>query len=84
MMTKLVFNRESLTSLMKSHIVDVTFVKRDGTHRHMTCTLMSNFLPEPDPTYVPRVNDEVLPVWDIDMGEWRSFRLRSILEVDIR
>jgi predicted DNA-binding transcriptional regulator YafY len=26
-------------------------------------------------------NDEVLPVWDVDIGAWRSFRLDTITNV---
>ena len=28
-----------------------------------------------------KINEEVLPVWDVDIGAWRSFRIDSIKDI---
>lgn len=63
--------------------VEVKFTKTDGTERVMNCTLKEGFItPSEKKTEKPKkVNENVLPVFDIDKKEWRSFRLDSILSI---
>lgn len=70
-------------------IAKVVFNKSDGTVRMMNCTLMADYLPmvisEEQVAHVPRKqNDDVLAVWDLDNSAWRSFRLDSIIEVQLQ
>ena len=75
-------SRDQLKSRLKDVVATVTFAKKDGTLRQMRCTLKENNLPIFDETKLTRKeNDEVLPVWDIDNGGWRSFRMDSIKSV---
>jgi hypothetical protein len=46
----------------------------------MHCTLHETFIPETSVNN-KKNNDEVLPVWDVDIGAWRSFRLDTITNV---
>ena len=46
----------------------------------MHCTLNETFVPETSANN-KKNNDEVLPVWDVDIGAWRSFRLDTITNV---
>ncbi len=63
----------------------VTFKKKDGTERVMTCTLQEGVVVPHEKTTdrVKEINDEVCAVWDIDKGAWRSFRYDSITNIRI-
>lgn len=75
--------REEVKAGLQSAIATIVFEKADGTLRQMRCTLMSEHLPEykePSPV-MKRQNDDVLPVWDLEAGGWRSFRIDSIKSI---
>jgi proteasome lid subunit RPN8/RPN11 len=80
------FIREEVKAGLQSAIATVVFEKVDGTMRQMRCTLMSEHLPEhkeTSPVMKRQMaeNDEVLAVWDLDAGGWRSFRMDSIKSI---
>lgn len=76
----------SLTSLLGSNAVKVTFTKVDGTVREMWCTRDPSLIPETfEKSEVERkVNESVLSVWDMEKEGWRSFRKDSIISFDPR
>ena len=61
----------------------VTFMKADKSMRDMRATLNEMSIPTPEhitDDQKKRVyTDEVLRVWDIDKGAWRSFRVDSVV-----
>lgn len=75
--------RDWLKGLLSNSVVTVTFTKTDGTERVMKCTLKQEEIiaseKKTDRTKV--VNEEVINVWDVEKGGWRSFRLDSITQV---
>lgn len=72
--------RAWLQGLLKDGPAVITFVKSNGEERKMRCTLAEDVVPqyEKKTEKVKTKNDDVLPVWDLDKQEWRSFRLDSI------
>jgi hypothetical protein len=69
-----------LTTLLRENVVNVVFVKNDGTERVMNCTLKPDLLPErTEFTSTRKSNPDVMSVWDLDNAGWRSFRLDSII-----
>ena len=74
--------RETLIKNLKTNVMQITFDKICGEERVMHCTLHETVIPE---TSVDnkKINNEVLPVWDIDIGAWRSFRLDSVKDVKV-
>ena len=72
--------REALIKNLQKNVMQITFNKVSGEERVMHCTLHETFIPETS-TNNKKNNDEVLPVWDIDIGAWRSFRLDSVTNV---
>lgn len=75
-------SRDQLKSRLKEVIATITFEKKDGTLRQMKCTLKADCLPTFDENKKNRAeNPDVLPVWDIEKGEWRSFRIDTIKSV---
>lgn len=78
--------RAWLVGLLRNNQVDITFTKADGTERVMKCTLQEDVVVphEKKTERVKDTNDDVLPVWDVDKGAWRSFRLDSIKQIDFK
>lgn len=77
-------NRGEIVDLLSKNVANVIFEKKDGTIRDMRCTLIANEIPEDkQPKYDSdrKVNLDVLAVFDIVLGEWRSFRVDSVKEI---
>lgn len=63
----------------------VTFTKKDGTSRVMTCTTNSALIPATDTpagTSTRAQNPNVIPVYDLETGAWRSFRWDSVTSAE--
>lgn len=79
-------NRNTLLQILSKGKCKVTFNKVDNTVRTMTCTLKSDLLPGKYDSYPEKIqtsteNVEVMPVWDIEKGDWRSFKISKIISV---
>jgi hypothetical protein len=71
---------------LKQGSVTVIFTKKDGTERVMTCTTDPTFIMFKDPTILEskgdrKVNENVMPVFDLEANTWKSFRWDSIKTV---
>ena len=76
---------------LKSHLrmgpVTVTFTKKDGTERVMKCTTDTTLIMFKDPTILEskestrKVNEDIMPVYDLENSAWKSFRWDSIKQV---
>lgn len=81
-------DKYELKQQLQGGIATVVFTKADGTERKMRCTLLAEYLPAPEGPMLltestRKENDQVLSVWDIENGGWRSFRLDSIKSVSV-
>ena len=78
---------------LKGHLragpVTVTFTKKDGTERKMKCTTDTTLIMFKDPTVVEsksttrKVNEDIMPVFDLENAAWKSFRWDSVKQVSI-
>lgn len=84
-------SREVLAHCLALGPVSVTFTKLDGTERVMNCTQALHLVPEdklPTPktatllTEVPVVADQ-MRVFDLEVGDWRSFRFSTVKAVNL-
>jgi hypothetical protein len=76
---------------LKSHLaygpVTVIFTKKDGTERVMECTTSPTLVPvellveSAEPKREKKVNEDVMPVYDLESKHWKSFRWDSIKQV---
>lgn len=76
---------------LKSHLAygptTVVFTKKDGTERVMNCTTNPELVPaveiveSAEPKKEKKVNEDVMPVYDLEAKSWKSFRWDSIKEV---
>ena len=74
--------RDTLIKNLQKKSMRITFTKVNGEERVMDCTLQENIVPPTKYTDRKR-NEEVLPVFDINKGEWRSFRIESITNIEV-
>ena len=72
-----------LKDKLRENILNVQFVKKDGTERKMRCTLKADLLPAQtdieEAVQKKTPNPDVLAVWDLEKEAWRSFRYDSII-----
>ena len=73
-----------LLTLLRERDVNITFTKKDGSERKMSCTLSELKIPsEKMPKSTEKTkNNEVVPVFDIENNGWRSFRWDSIKRIE--
>ena len=74
--------RDILIKNLQKKAMRITFTKINGDERIMDCTLQEHIIPPTDEKN-RKENEEVLPVFDINKGEWRSFRLDSVTNIEI-
>ena len=75
--------RKWLIGVLKEGEVNLKFEKKDGTVRDMKATLKSDMVVEYEKKTDKEkvINEEILPVFDLEKQEWRSFRLDSLKEI---
>lgn len=73
---------------LQSKILEVTFTKKNGEQRVMTCTLMTSAIPleaRPKPLVegeTPKPNNpDNQSVWDIKAEGWRSFIWANVISI---
>jgi hypothetical protein len=62
-------------------VCEVVFTKADGTERTLRCTRSASIAPITNTKTL--LNEEgggpdVIPVWDMDSAQWRSFNMNTI------
>jgi len=65
--------------------LSVTFTKKDGTERQMFCTLLEDKIPldkKPAVGTVRPISTEAQRVFDLEVGDWRSFRWDTVKQVN--
>ena len=74
--------KEQLRQMAQTGVLNVRFIKSDGTERTMKCTLLAEHLPPwiGAETISRAENPDVLAVWDLEAAGWRSFRIDSVQE----
>jgi hypothetical protein len=76
-------NLDLLYEYLRTGQVTVTFTKKDGTERVMRCTQDPNQIPNDGSILFtgsnhPEYNDQCR-VYDLDLGEWRSFKPSKLI-----
>jgi len=74
--------KEQLIEQLKTSVVKISFLKKDGTVREMNATLDQQITPVVESKGTKKKNDSVLSVWDVDVSGWRSFRWDSLQKVE--
>lgn len=91
MMMKTEADRKWLKGVLQEGPVKVTFVKKDGTDRLMTCTLNSSLIPAPvekvlaegEVKTTRKVPVDSLSVYDLENSGWRAFQYESVRKIQL-
>jgi len=67
-------NQEAIKNSLINNIIELEFLKADGTLRKMKATLKESIVPNVEPNTDRKTNPEVQVVWDTAVNSWRSFR----------
>jgi hypothetical protein len=72
-------NSKLLNDLGNGPVV-VTFTKKDGSERIMPCTINEQIIAAKSPGSSTEYSHygDTLTVFDLELNEWRSFRLSSV------
>lgn len=79
------YDRNMMIQELHKRDCRVIFRKTNGEERDMVCTLREGAIPnatKEDPLSqkkVRAVNEEVIPVWDVQAQGWRAFRVDSVI-----
>lgn len=78
-------DRELIDGLLKTQNVEVIFKKSDGSERRMKCTLKPDSITpyEKKTDRVKQQDEDVVSVWDLDADAWRSFRMSSVIGINV-
>lgn len=79
-------SKDEFKKLLKEKVLTVKFKKKDESIRKMICTLSDEYLPEnkdeQENKKIKTENPNVIPVWDLEKLDWRSFRVDSVVEYE--
>jgi len=79
--------RDWIVSHLRAGPVTVTFNKKDGAERVMTCSLQPELLP-PAPikesTTTKKENPNIISVYDLEAQGWRSFIVKNVTNVTLK
>jgi acyl-ACP thioesterase len=79
--------KEELILLLKDNVCAVTFTKVNGETRTMPCTLREDLVPAYErktPVKEATAKESAtLSVWCTDKAAWRSFRVDSVIKLEI-
>ena len=78
------YDREQIRQFAQAGVIRVEFTKKDGSLRVMRCSLQEKYLRSEafSSTDTVRIsNPATLAVWDVDIHEWRSFKIDSVISV---
>lgn len=75
--------REWIVGLLAESNATITFTKKDGTQRTMNCTRNTAFIPtEKLPKEGTTEPTTAVPVFDLDVQDWRSFIPANIVRIE--
>ena len=81
----MLYTKEEIREAARAGVINVQFIKKDGSLRDMKCSLEEKYLPPlmNDTEITTKDNPDVLAVWDVEFHGWRSFRIDSVLQMKV-
>lgn len=76
--------KAGLQALFATGVFSVTFIKADGYLRTLKVTLDPEYVPAAEPAEgkgTRASNDNVAIVYDMDAGQWKSFKIDSLVSI---
>lgn len=83
------FTKQEIYQRLQEGILHVQFIKKDGSNRIMQATWNQAYLPSRDERVKLEEQQkdeakekEYVAVWDMSIGDWRSFRFDSVKAIN--
>ena len=79
-------SKEEVVNILKHHVVNLSFEKKDKTVRNMKCTLKESEIPIENlksSKQNKNENQEIVPVWDVEKQAFRCFRINSLIQYSV-
>lgn len=80
-------DRDEIIRLLKNEVLDISFIKKDGSLREMKCTLQEAFITpyerKTETTIKKSVNLDMLTVWDIEASGFKKVNIPTITKIKI-
>jgi hypothetical protein len=67
-------NQAFVKSALVDGVIEIEFLKADGSKRTMKATLQESVVPHVETDTERKINPDTQVVWDTDVNGWRSFR----------
>ena len=79
-------NRDELVEMLRKGMTNVTFIKKDGSIRHMRATLCPQDIPlehtpKSEAHQRPTPNQNLVSAYDIDAEGWRTITVDKVLSL---
>ena len=73
-----------ILELLRTKICELVFQKRDGTERHMICTLKPDLIPHVSvhKLHEEREQKDYTPVYDLEEQAWRAFKPSMLISLE--
>jgi hypothetical protein len=75
-------HRNEIRDLLAENVLRVTFDKKNGERRIMTCTLRKDILPPTDTKRVYKESQQSISVWDTNAAGWRAFCVENVKDIE--
>ena len=98
-MNEFSLTREYLMGQLHQNVLTISFTKKDGSNRQMLCTLKTDLLPQrsqsdtiqssnndliiPPEIKTKKINESIIPVYDLEKKGWRSIIIANIIKIEI-
>ena len=89
-------NKNTIKSLLKDEVCEVTFTKADGSERLMVCTLSNEEMNKSktfvdmqekrDPNKAPSkpLAEHLIRVWDLENDGWRTINFNTVITFEMQ
>ena len=78
---KQMLEKTQIVESLHQGVCEVVFTKADGSERILRCTRSTSIAPIANPKTLLTEDGsgpDVIPVWDMDAAQWRSFNVNTI------
>lgn len=75
--------KDNIMNQLRANTMKVTFTKKDGSERVLVCTTNPQLIPESKKAKSDHHSVDVMPVWDTEAQDWRSFRWDAVKDVAV-
>lgn len=77
---------DNIVEQLRNNVLEVTFTKVNGEERVMPCTLLTEYMPQPEQAETAATiasNTSVVRAFAIDKQAWRSFRVDNVTNIEV-